>query len=151
MNLDSLRTTSDLLDRLDDKDFELFESLSTELTLTPDEQLFRENDDARRFFIIETGIIALEAARPARPATTIQTLGPGDLVGLSWRLTPHRWMWTARSMTDTRLAVFDATMMRAACDFDSDLDRLMWQIIAQEASKRLHHTRVQLLDLYGRG
>ena len=150
MNLDDLRTSSDLLSRLDDKDFDLFESLSAKLTLVPDELLFKEHDDARRFFIIESGIIALEAIRPAKPATTIQTLGVGDLLGLSWRLTPHRWMWTARAMTDVRLAVFDAAIMRAACEFDPDLDRLMWEIVAREASKRLHHTRVQLLDLYGR-
>lgn len=151
MNLDHLRTTCDLLKRLDDEEFDLFESLSTELTLASDEQLFRENDDARRFFIIDTGIIALEANRPARPATTIQTLGAGDLLGLSWRLTPHRWMWAARAMTDAKLAVFDAAMMRAACEFDPDLDRLMWEIVATEASKRLHHARFQLLDLYGKG
>lgn len=150
MNLDDLRDASDLLSRLDDEDFDLFESLSTELTLAPDEQLFREHDEAKRFFIIERGIIALEAARPAKPATTIQTLGQGDLLGLSWRLTPHRWMWTARAMTDVRLAVFDAAIMRAACEFDVDLDRLMWEIVAREASRRLHHARVQLLDLYGR-
>jgi CRP-like cAMP-binding protein len=151
MNLDDLRSASDLLSRLDDKDFDLFESLSAELTLVPDEQLFKEHDEARRFFIIETGIMALEAVRPAKPATTIQTLGPGDLLGLSWRLTPHRWMWSARAVTDVRLAAFDAAVMRAACEFDPDLDRLMWEIVAREASKRLHHTRVQLLDLYGRG
>lgn len=150
MNLEDLREASDLLSRLDDKDFDLFESLSTELKLVPDEQLFRENDVAKRFFIIESGIVALEAARPAKPSTTVQTLGAGDLLGLSWRLTPHRWMWTARAMTDVRLAVFDAAIMRAACEFDADLDRLMWEIVAREASKRLHHTRVQLLDLYGR-
>jgi CRP-like cAMP-binding protein len=150
MNLDDLRAASDLLSRLDDKDFDLFESLSTELTLVPDEVLFKEHDEARRFFIIENGIVALEAVRPAKPATTIQTLGVGDLLGLSWRLTPHRWMWSARAMTDVRLAVFDAAIMRAACEFDTDLDRLIWEIVAREASKRLHHTRVQLLDLYGR-
>jgi CRP-like cAMP-binding protein len=150
MNLDDLRAESDLLSRLDDKDFDLFESLSTELTLVPDEVLFKEHDEARRFFIIENGIVALEAVRPAKPATTIQTLGVGDLLGLSWRLTPHRWMWSARAMTDVRLAVFDAAIMRAACEFDTDLDRLIWEIVAREASRRLHHTRVQLLDLYGR-
>lgn len=151
MNLDHLRTASELLTQLGDTDLELFESLATELTLEPDEQLFRENDDARRFFIIDTGILALEAVRPAKPPTTIQTLGPGDLVGLSWRLTPHRWMWAARATTDVRLAAFDAATMRAACEFDPDLDRLMWEIVAREASKRLHHARFQLLDLYGSG
>jgi CRP/FNR family cyclic AMP-dependent transcriptional regulator len=151
MNLDDLRASSDLLSRLDDRRFDLFESLSTELVLAPDERLIKENDEARRFFIIVRGIVALEIARPAKPATTVQTLGMGDLLGLSWRLSPHRWMWDARAMVETKLAAFDALSMREACELDPELDRLMWEIVAREANERLHHARVQLLDLYGRG
>jgi hypothetical protein len=47
--------------------------------------------------------------------------------------------------------VFDATSMREACQLDPELDRLMWEIVAREANERLHHARVQLLDLYGSG
>ena len=151
MNLDDIRTSSDLLARLDDKRYALFETVATELDLAEDERLFKENDEAKRFFIITRGIIALELARPARPATTVQTLGAGDLLGLSWRLSPHRWMWTARAMVDPKLAVFDAATVREACSLDPTLDRLMWEIVAHDASERLHHARIQLLDLYGRG
>ncbi len=151
MNLEDLRATSDLLARLNEDEFEFFESAATELTLEPDEVLFRENGEARRFFIIAEGILALEVERPARPATSVQTLGEGALVGLSWRLAPHRWMWTARAMTQTRLAVLDAAFVMAECERNAELDRLMWEIVAREASQRLHHTRIQLLDLYGKG
>jgi CRP-like cAMP-binding protein len=151
MNLEDLRATSDLLARLDDEHFELFESRSSELELEYDERLFRENEEADRFFIIANGIMALEMSRPAVPPATVQTLGAGALLGLSWRLDPHRWMWTARAMTPARLAVFDAAEMRDACAKDPELDRLMWEIIATHASERLHQARVQLLDLYGRG
>ncbi|RLE14497.1 MAG: Crp/Fnr family transcriptional regulator [Actinobacteria bacterium] len=151
MNLEDLRQTSDLLARLDEEEFAFFESLSTELVLEPDEVLFRENDQARRFFIIAEGILALEVERPAKPATTVQTLSDGALVGLSWRLTPHRWMWTARAVTGLRLAVMDATFVRDECERNADLDRLMWEIVAREASQRLHYARIQLLDLYGKG
>jgi CRP-like cAMP-binding protein len=151
MNLGDLRATSDLIAELDDDEFEFFESLATEITLEPDEVLFRENGEARRFFIVAKGILALEVERAAKPPTTVQTLGDGALLGLSWRLTPHRWMWTARAMTETRLAEFDAAFMRAECERNIDLDRLMWKAVAKEASKRLHHTRIQLLDLYGSG
>jgi hypothetical protein len=54
-------------------------------------------------------------------------------------------------MTEAKLAVFDAAFMRAECEREIELDRLMWRAVAQEASKRLHHTRLQLLDLYGSG
>jgi len=151
MNLADLRASSDLVAGLNDDEFEFFESLATETTLKPDEVLFRENGEAKRFFIVARGILALEVERAAKPSTTVQTLGDGALLGLSWRLTPHRWMWTARAMTETRLAVFDASFMRAECERNPDLDRLMWKAVAEEASKRLHHTRIQLLDLYGSG
>jgi CRP-like cAMP-binding protein len=151
MNLEDLRATSDLLARLDEKEFTFFESLATELVLEPDEVLFRENGKAMRFFIIAEGILALEVERPAKPATTVQTLSDGALVGLSWRLSPHRWMWTARAVTETRLAVMDASFVRDECERNPDLDRLMWEIVAREASQRLHYARIQLLDLYGKG
>ena len=151
MNLEDLLKTSDLLGRLNEEEFAFFESVSTELVLEPDEVLFRENGEARRFFIIAEGILALEVERPARPATTVQTLSDGALVGLSWQLTPHRWMWTARAVTGLRLVVMDALFVRAECERNADLDRLMWEIVAREASQRLHHARIQLLDLYGNG
>jgi CRP-like cAMP-binding protein len=151
MNLEDLRATSDLLARLDEKEFAFFESLATELVLEPDEVLFRENGKAMRFFIIAEGILALEVERPAKPATTVQTLSDGALVGLSWRVSPHRWMWTARAVTETRLAVMDASFVRDECERNPDLDRLMWEIVAREASQRLHYARIQLLDLYGKG
>lgn len=151
MNLGNLRATSNLIAQLDDDEFEFFESLATEVNLAPDEVLFRENGEAKRFFIIAKGIISLQAERAAKPPTTVQTVAEGSLLGLSWRLTPHRWMWTARAMTDTRLAVFDAAFMRAECARNEKLDSLMWQAVAKEASERLQHTRIQLLDLYGSG
>jgi CRP/FNR family cyclic AMP-dependent transcriptional regulator len=151
MNLKDLRATSNLIAQLDDDEFEFFESLATEVTLSPDEVVFRENGEAKRFFVVAKGILALEVERAAKPPTTVQTLDEGDLLGLSWRLTPHRWMWTARAMTDVRLAAFDAAFMRAECERNIELDKLMWEAVAKEASKRLHHTRIQLLDLYGSG
>ncbi|MEN8041993.1 MAG: cyclic nucleotide-binding domain-containing protein [Actinomycetota bacterium] len=150
MNLEDLRASSILVGRLTDKEFSLFETMAAELELAEDEVLFRENQEARRFFIITKGIISLEVERPAKPSTTVATLGDGALVGLSWRLTPHRWMWTARALTPTKLAVFDAAAMRQACEDDPELNLLMWEVVAREASQRLHHTRIQMLDLYGK-
>ena len=150
MNLEDLRSTSDLLARLDDRHFELFEELSSERELAYDERLFRENDEANEFFIVTDGIMALEMTRPALPPATVQTLGAGELLGLSWRIEPHRWMWTARAMTPVHLAALDAAEMRDACASNPELDRLMWEIIATQASERLHQARIQLLDLYGK-
>lgn len=151
MNLADLRATSDLIAGLDDEDYAFFESLATGIDLEPDEILFRENDEARRFFLVAKGIVSLEVERAAKPSTIVQTVSEGALLGLSWRLTPHRWMWTARALTDATIVVFDAANMREVCDRDPDIDRLMWKALALEASKRLHHARIQLLDLYGSG
>ena len=69
MNLGDLRATSDLIAQLDDDEFEFFESLATEIILEPDEVLFRENGEAKRFFIVANGILALEVERAAKPST----------------------------------------------------------------------------------
>ena len=151
MNLADLRATSNLLANMDEEQFTFFESVATEVNLEPDEILFHGNDEADKFYIVITGILALEVERPAKPPTIIQTLGDDSIVGLSWRLPPHRRLWTARAVTETKLASLDASAVIAECKNNSDLDRHLWEIFAVETFHRLHHTRIQMLDLYGRG
>ena len=78
----------------------------------------------------------------------IQTLGPGDLVGLSWLFPPHRWNWRARAIGDSRLIAFDAVEVRRQCQENRDLALEVYQAVADEAASRLHSTRIRLLDLY---
>ncbi|MFN3983830.1 MAG: cyclic nucleotide-binding domain-containing protein, partial [Caldilinea sp.] len=46
--------------------------------------LFREGEPANEFYLLRDGRVALQLQDPARGAVTFQTLGPGEIVGVSW-------------------------------------------------------------------
>jgi CRP/FNR family cyclic AMP-dependent transcriptional regulator len=116
-----------------------------------DEVLFREGGSAGVFYVIERGRVRLEVSTPGRPTAVIQTIGPGDLVGLSWfGRAGGRWSWDARAIMDTRALSFDAAAVRAACADDAALRADVASCVADEAIRRLHAARLQLVDLFGR-
>lgn len=151
MKLDQLRETSALLQALTNTQANLFESAATELRLPAGEVLFEEEGPADVFYIVVEGRIGLELTTPGKEPIVIQTLGPGDLVGVSWLFPPHRWNWRARAIVDSELAAFDATVIRAELERNRDLALEVLGVVAGEVAVRLHRTRVQLLDLYRGG
>lgn len=148
MKLEALRGSSELLQRITNTELAFFESISNEVRLTSGETLFEEGGPADAFYVIVEGKIGLEMTSPGRAPMVIQTLGPGDLVGVSWFFPPYRWNWRARAMADTKLAAFDAVEVRKQCDINRDLLLEVQGVVAEEVVERLHRTRVQLLDLY---
>ncbi len=150
MNLDAWRERSPMFEEMSDEHFAFLASLAEEREVPGGATLFRVNTPADRFYLVLEGTVALKIAGPSKPPMTIQTVGEGALLGLSWHLPPYRWQWTAETREPCRFAEFDANEVLAACETDSDFDNAMLRIIAREAGRRVHNVRIQLLDLYGR-
>ena len=74
----------------------------------PSEYLFHESDPADWFYLIRHGRVALEIAAPGRGAVQFETLGEGEIVGLSWLLPPYRWGFDARAIELVRAIALDA-------------------------------------------
>lgn len=149
MNLDAVRASSELLSGLSGAEFEFLESVSEEVHFRSGDVLFEEDGVADTFYIILEGKVGLEMTSPGKPPIVIQTLGDGELVGVSWLFPPHRWNWRARAVTEVTGIAFDAATVRAQSEIDPMLARQVLGVVAKEAVSRLHSTRVQLLDLYG--
>lgn len=115
------------------------------------EVIFEEDGAADTFYVFSTGRVGLELTAAARPPVVIQTLGPGDLVGLSWLFPPHRWNWKARALIDSTGLVFDAATARGRIEQDPELRHELYELVAREALRRLHASRTQLLNLYETG
>ena len=150
MTFAELRTSSTLFEDLGDREFDLLTALARPISIEQGTILFRTDDPASKFYFVSEGLIALRITTRSKPTMTIQTLGEGSLLGLSWRVPPFRWQWTAQARQDSELIEFDANQILAACEQDHELDAAMWEMVAKEASKRLQHVRIQLLDMYGR-
>jgi CRP/FNR family cyclic AMP-dependent transcriptional regulator len=151
MSLSSLRDLTPLLGDLSQDGLEFLESVATEIEFPSGALIFDEDDTADAFYLIATGRVGLEVTIPAREPILIETLGPGDLLGVSWLFPPHRWSWRARSLATTTTVAFDSAAVREQCEADTDLALHIYKTVAAEAVRRLHATRVRLLDLYPGG
>lgn len=111
--------------------------------------LFREGGPANEFYLLRQGRVALEVAAPGRGAVTFQTLGEGDIVGLSWLIPPYRWTYDARALELTRAISIDGACLRDKCEADHDLGYEMMKRVVPTIVQRLQATRLQILDVYG--
>ncbi|MGA8543512.1 MAG: cyclic nucleotide-binding domain-containing protein [Thermoplasmata archaeon] len=115
----------------------------------PGTLLVREGDPADEFLAVFSGKVALEIIVPGRPRTTVQTVGPGEVIGWSWLFPPHRWRIDARALKPTRTLGFGAAHLRAVLDeHPVDAYRFLLRLLPVIA-QRLENTRLQLLDLHG--
>lgn len=148
MSLESLRDSATLLDGMSADGIEFLESVAREMLFPKGAVIFDEDERANSFYLIATGKVGLEVAMPARDSVLLETLGPGELLGVSWLFPPYRWNWKARALAATDILAFDAESVRLQCEKDLDLALHVYKTVAEESIRRLHATRVRLLDLY---
>lgn len=112
--------------------------------------LCREGKDANEFFLIRHGTVALEVVAPGGTPIVFSTLRTGDIVGASWLIPPYRWTFDARAVELVRAIGIDAACLRTKSESDYHLGYEMMKRFAPILVRRLHDTRLQLLDVYGR-
>ncbi len=123
--------------------------LASERHFTTGDWIVRDGDPATAFFLVFHGKVALEVATAEKPHLTIQTVGPGEVLGWSWLVPPYLWRLDARALKPTQTLALDAVAFRKvlgahpAQGFEF-LERLL-PIVAQ----RLENTQIQLLDIHG--
>jgi CRP/FNR family cyclic AMP-dependent transcriptional regulator len=111
--------------------------------------IFREGEIANTFYLIRSGRVALEIDFPGRGTMRIQTVGPGEVLGWSWLISPYRWHFTAVGAVETRAIALDGECLRNKCESDSGFGYDVLLRLAQVMESRLEATRLQLLDMYG--
>lgn len=128
---------------------EALTGVATAITAEPLTLLAREGQAADAFFVIEHGRVAIELHAPGRGEHVIATIGPGQLVGWSWRFPPHVWHFDVMTLDPVSAFRFDAPGIRQLCEHDPLLGHALTERIAATMARRLEATRLQLLDMYG--
>lgn len=113
------------------------------------EYLFRAQAPANELYLLRHGRVALEVTAPDRGTLTFQTLGAGEILGLSWLIPPYRFSYDARALELVRAIAIDAACLRGKCEADHDLGYEMMKRITPVLLQRLQATRLQILDVYG--
>lgn len=112
-------------------------------------RILREGDPADEFYVLRRGRVAVQIAVPGRGPLVVETLGPGELLGVSWLFPPHRWAFDAEALEPTGAVALDAACLRGKCDADPALGYELFKRFARLMRDRLQATRLQLVDMYG--
>ena len=112
------------------------------------EIIFHEGDAANRFYLILSGVVALESAdsNDNKPVE-IERIGAEDVLGWSWMFPPFYWRFTARAIEPTKAIFFYGTRLRDECERDPKLGMLLSQRAGEVAIHRLQATRKKLIDM----
>ena len=121
--------------------------LAKEVRFERDQILFREGDDASEFYLIVTGLVALEIAAPGH-TFRVQTLFAGDELGWSALLMGRGKHFQARTLERVDALAFEGSELLAACRQDPLFGFMLMQRLLAVVAERLQATRLQLLDMY---
>lgn len=118
------------------------------ITFAAGERLLSAGDPADHFWMITSGRLDIEIHGSAFGTLTIQRLGPGELVGVSWIAAPFRSEFDATAVDAGSALSFDARCLRTKCSDVPALGHDLYRGFAGLLRDRLHATRLQLVDLY---
>ena len=118
--------------------------------IPPETELTREGQVTEDLAIVLAGRVALRTLVPERGMVTILTVEPGDIVGWSALVPPHRASSTAIAIEPVRALVLDGDRLRALLRGDHALAASVYPRVLQAVGRRLTATRLQLLDLFAR-
>ncbi len=148
-NLSEILRKHPFISDLEDKDLQTLLSCASNVTFSDGDYLFREGEEATKFFLIRTGKVALELHASERGAIRILTIGQGEVLGWSWLISPYRWHFDAIAVEHVRAFALDGKCLRTKCDNDHDFGYEMYKRFSKVLENRIKATRLQLLDIYG--
>ncbi len=118
------------------------------INYAPGEFLCREDQQADLFFLIYEGRVAVEIFSARRGPVTIQTLGPGEVLGWLWFLKPYHWHLDARAAELTRVLGLKVSCLHGKCDANHDLGYEVMKRYAHSLAVAFRVSRLQLMDMY---
>lgn len=118
------------------------------ITVSSGSYLGREPEPADVFYLVVSGKVGIETHAARQAPLLVQTVGPGEVVGWSWLVPPHRWQFDARVAADLRAIAIRGDCLRAKCGRDHELGYEILRRLVGVVASRLTAARMQLLDVY---
>jgi CRP/FNR family cyclic AMP-dependent transcriptional regulator len=110
--------------------------------------LCREDEEAKKFYVLYSGRVAVEIFSARRGPVTIQTLGEGDVLGWLWFLKPYHWHLDARALQITRAISLDVACLMAKCEHDPQFGYELMKRYAHSLAVQFRVTKLQMMDMY---
>ena len=117
-------------------------------SLAPGEELLHEGGPADDLAIIHDGRVAIRLRVAGRGVVTVMTVEPGDVVGWSAVVEPHRSTSTLVAREPTTAVLIDGAALRDELAADPATAAPVYRALLEAMARRLTGTRLQLLDLF---
>jgi CRP/FNR family cyclic AMP-dependent transcriptional regulator len=108
-------------------------------------RIFEDGGFAGKFWLIQSGHVALDMQVPGEGRVIIDTVGMGELLGCSWLLPPYRWEFGAVCVGPLEAFEFDAAAIRARCAADPLFGYELTGRLLRVLARRLQSTRTRLI------
>ncbi len=131
------------------KTLEALVPLSQVMGCMPGQYLGREGEDAQAFYLVTSGHVDLELNVARKGTVRLSRIGPGEVVGWSWLLPPHRWQFSAKASEAVRCIELDAVRLRALCDTNIEIGYELVKRLMAVVCGRLAVTRRRLIEQGG--
>ena len=112
--------------------------------------IFRKGETANRFYLIESGKVALESSAGDQ-VIRIGEVGAGDLLGWSWIFPPYLWHFDARAVEPTTAIFLYGTILREYCEADPALGYELFKRMSEVMMRRLQAAREKLSEAMKKG
>jgi CRP/FNR family transcriptional regulator, cyclic AMP receptor protein len=122
--------------------------IATSIEVAAGARLFEEGGQATYMWLIRSGRIALDLDVPGRDRLIVETLGPGDELGLSWLLPPAQWQFGAVAQVGVSAFRLSSAAVTGLCETDHELGYQLTRRLLGTAIGRLQAARIRILDLY---
>jgi CRP-like cAMP-binding protein len=107
---------------METKQLKKLASMASEVDFAAGELIYQKGDMGRAVYLIEAGQVDVEMNLPGQGSITINTFGPGQFFGWSSLFPSERKMAWTRAVKPTRAIAINASRLKAACQFDHNLE-----------------------------
>lgn len=108
--------------------------------------IFEAGAAADTFYLLRTGVVALEVTTSKGRMQQIQTISEGSVLGWSWLFPPYEWQFRAVAQTPVRAIALDGVALREFCEENPGLGFRLVRRIAEVMAERLHASRRRIAE-----
>jgi CRP/FNR family transcriptional regulator, cyclic AMP receptor protein len=108
-------------------------------------RIFGEGGHAGAFWLVQCGHVRLDMQVPGEGPVIIDSIGMGELLGLSWLFPPYRWSFGAVCASPVEAFEFDAAAVRGSCAADPVFGYEFSLRLIPVLATRLQSTRAKLI------
>jgi CRP/FNR family cyclic AMP-dependent transcriptional regulator len=131
---------------LSDDVLEFLCECSSTLVIKKGQILFRQGENADKFYVVRNGRISIEMPAIMGPNLEIQTLGKDHVLGWSWLISPYKWHFQTEAEEDSELLQFDGAAILARCEQEPKFGYELLKKFAGLMSERLNAARQKMMD-----